>query len=160
MLISRHDEETEECSDYDDCHDNEEEASCSHYKTSSDEDEEIIEEEFSEASPTCTSKRFRVFRLDDEMGELEEIDSLEDEVLFVGDNESLCLSSVEFPGCKSDCVYFTDDRIEAHDEHGARDIGVFNLKDGCVERFECVESEGSRGIWPPPIWVAIASSMI
>ncbi|KAL6493003.1 hypothetical protein OROGR_032762 [Orobanche gracilis] len=172
MLISRHekkhelttsgsDEEMEECSDYDDCHDSEEEASCTHYKTSSDEDEEIIEE-LSDPSPTCTRKRFRVFRLDEEMRELEEIDSLKDEVLFVGDNESLCLSSAEFPGCKSDCVYFTDDRTEARDEprSGARDIGVFNMKDGCVERFECVESEGSRGIWPPPIWVALTSSMI
>ncbi|KAI3464772.1 hypothetical protein Pfo_021435 [Paulownia fortunei] len=133
------------------------------YDGDDEEGESGCEEEIEESRygfPYKTS-RFKIIRLDEETGKSEEVDSLKDEVLFLGNNQSLCLSSLLFLGCKADCVYFTDDSLDAHMEPriGGHDIGVFDLKNGCIERIQCIQNE-DEGIWPPPIWVTHVSTII
>ncbi|KAK1272731.1 hypothetical protein QJS04_geneDACA009777 [Acorus gramineus] len=65
-----------------------------------------------------------------------QVKSIGDCALFLGVNHSLCLPVEGVSGVKRNCIYFTDDHQEAIfvDRHGVRDLGVFNIEDGSVER--------------------------
>ena len=97
--------------------------------------------------------RFQVCRLDWKSPNWEVVRSLDDRALFLGGNLSLSLSSVDFPGCKGNCIYYTDDYSEDNydDSHGGeQDLGVFNLEDGSIEPLPC---SNFRVRWPPPLWI-------
>ncbi|XP_037421584.1 putative F-box protein At4g22660 [Triticum dicoccoides] len=85
-----------------------------------------------------------------EAEELVEINSLHHNVLFLGCNQSLCLSAEEYPQLKANCVYFTDDE-ECNWKYktNPRDIGVLNLEDDSRE--EIISPLWCS--WPSPIWI-------
>ncbi|KAK9042153.1 hypothetical protein V6N11_017232 [Hibiscus sabdariffa] len=98
---------------------------------------------------------FRIFKLDTSRGEWDEIQSIGDDILFLGFNSSFSMSSKNFPGHAANCIYFTDDSILFHLQGiaGGFDIGIFNLSDGSIQHlpgYKTCESEIS--IWPPPVW--------
>ncbi|XP_034675006.1 F-box protein SKIP23-like [Vitis riparia] len=96
--------------------------------------------------------RFQVCRLDSKAPRWEVVSSLGDRALFLGENLSLSLSSVDFPGCKGNCIYYTDDYSEDNYDGigGEQDLGIFNLEDGSIEPLPCSHF---RIRWPPPLWV-------
>ncbi|KAK2983661.1 hypothetical protein RJ640_023195 [Escallonia rubra] len=53
------------------------------------------------------------------------VDTLDGDVLFLGDNHSLVVSAHEFAGCRPDSIYYTDDCYTGE----TANTGVFNLKD-------------------------------
>ncbi|XP_059629200.1 putative F-box protein At5g55150 [Cornus florida] len=61
-----------------------------------------------------------------------EVKNLGGDTLFLGDNQSICVSACKWPGCQPDSIYYTDDYIEilARLPHGRRDIGIFNIESG------------------------------
>ncbi|XVF18522.1 hypothetical protein REPUB_Repub11eG0029300 [Reevesia pubescens] len=82
------------------------------------------------------TKKFRVFKwvLDDQTGELlekKEVKSLDGDIVFVGDNGTLAVSSLVFPQGQPNSIYYTDDYFDIvpYQPFGAREIGIFNLKD-------------------------------
>ncbi|BAF28522.1 Os11g0582700 [Oryza sativa Japonica Group] len=81
-----------------------------------------------------------------------EINNLDGHVLFLGHNQSLCLSTEQYPHLKENYTYFTDD-----DEawlfgfkNKRRDIGLFDLKHNSREELV------SPQLWsnfPAPVWI-------
>jgi hypothetical protein len=85
-----------------------------------------------------------------------DVTSLEDKVLFVGENSSLALRASDFPGCKGNRIYYTDDYSEWNYDgvNGDHDLGVYNIEDGSIEALPCYPRNSYTGRrWPPPIWV-------
>ncbi|KAJ7944141.1 F-box protein [Quillaja saponaria] len=78
------------------------------------------------------------------------VNSLGDYVLLLGLNFSSCILPHNFPDCKPNRIYYTDDELDTQyaEVIGGYDIGVFNLEDGSIERLA-----GRDILYPPPIWV-------
>ncbi|CAL4916760.1 unnamed protein product [Urochloa decumbens] len=109
---------------------------------------------------------FKVQVLDEARGRWEEAADIGDAALFVGVNGTLCVSAREYPRVRAGCVYFTDDNIGEtwlrHDRdvgYGyanreanleVRDVGVYSLHSGKVERINVTLQEQPR--WPPAAW--------
>lgn len=70
----------------------------------------------------------------------EEIESLRDQIIFVGRNRTLCLDSKLYHGCKGNCICFADDCVPdaprvAGRHVDLRDKGVYHMDDKRVEYF-------------------------
>ncbi|KAK9665475.1 hypothetical protein RND81_14G114400 [Saponaria officinalis] len=86
------------------------------------------------------------------------VDALRDGARFLGDNYSMYVIASQFPGCRPNSVYFTDDVQDAdmkllfsHQFTCHREIGIFHLDNNMIERIECPLPTASR--LPPPIWI-------
>ncbi|KAK3119009.1 hypothetical protein QOZ80_9BG0712280 [Eleusine coracana subsp. coracana] len=81
-----------------------------------------------------------------------EISSLDDNVLFLGHNQSLCLRAEQYPQLKSNHVYFTDDDYTyvTGSKNGRRDIGVFDMENKSCEE---IVSPQIWSNWPAPVWL-------
>ncbi|TYI21486.1 hypothetical protein ES332_A06G040200v1 [Gossypium tomentosum] len=78
--------------------------------------------------------------LDYENGKLlekKEVESIDGDIVFVGDNRTLAVSTLDFPKGQPNCIYFTDDFIDrdTYELLGPRDIGIFHLKDRSLEKY-------------------------
>ncbi|KAK8521274.1 hypothetical protein V6N13_077395 [Hibiscus sabdariffa] len=96
---------------------------------------------------------FHVYKLDSDILEWVEMDSLGDQALFIGGNESVSISARSFPNCEKNSVYFTDDNWGHMEEdylYGGHDMGIYNMKDGSVKP---IYEFSSEQIQPPPCWI-------
>ncbi|KAL3499365.1 hypothetical protein ACH5RR_038458 [Cinchona calisaya] len=106
---------------------------------------------------TYGATNFRVIQLDIMKSRWNELSSLGERAIFVGFNGAFSVDSTSFPGIiRPNCIYFTDDSDEAFrytnsQLGGGKDMGVYNLEDGKIERFEDVRS---FSLICPPIWVS------
>ncbi|KAL5727544.1 hypothetical protein ACHQM5_000728 [Ranunculus cassubicifolius] len=93
---------------------------------------------------TYTDKtvEFNVFKLDMRGKKWDAVNSLGDQALFIGNNCSIAVSSLNFLGCKPNSIYFIG--------LGDNDVGVFNMEDGKIELDNEVESTRR---YPAPIWI-------
>ncbi|GLT70672.1 hypothetical protein SLA2020_427340 [Shorea laevis] len=103
--------------------------------------------------PTIGSTDFRCFKLNQELRALEEVYSFGDQVLFLGDQFSFSISTLEFTGLEPDCLYFADPSPFKIVSDGAMqnlgNIRVFKLGYGPVRFYP----ENSKIFWPPPAWL-------
>ncbi|GAA0167743.1 hypothetical protein LIER_40438 [Lithospermum erythrorhizon] len=105
-----------------------------------------------------TNFRFKVYKVvissDGNGAKLEEVKSLGNDALFVGDNHSMSVSILEFPECQPDSIYFTDDGYDPgfYRNHGPRNNGIYNLKDGTIQN-HYQPHPGEEKHMLPPIWV-------
>ncbi|XP_062177489.1 F-box protein SKIP23-like isoform X2 [Alnus glutinosa] len=112
--------------------------------------------------------RFKVFRLDIEGKRWVEVDSLRDQVLFLGDDCAFSASMAELSlsGCiKGNCVLFPDNFFYMRGEGGSSvsdgvfkgpDICVFDLDNDSIALLgDCPEY--SRLFWPPPDLVVLTN---
>ncbi|KAK1264703.1 hypothetical protein QJS04_geneDACA023564 [Acorus gramineus] len=63
----------------------------------------------------------------------------------------MCLPVEGVSGLKRNCIHFTDDNHEKIfvDQHGVRDIGVFNMEDDeSIDRY----FYNQQCPFPPPVW--------
>ncbi|GFS31902.1 hypothetical protein Acr_00g0019870 [Actinidia rufa] len=74
-------------------------------------DFEFVDYQFDNVYKTT---EFRVYRLDLNGPKWERVMRLGDQMLFLGENASLALSATDFPGCKGNCIYYTDDYSESN----------------------------------------------
>ncbi|PIA65127.1 hypothetical protein AQUCO_00100553v1 [Aquilegia coerulea] len=98
---------------------------------------------------------FEVFKLDLVKNKWNHINSLDGRVLFLGENSSFSLAASDFPGCKPNAIYFTDDYFEGYADNeefgiGPHDMGIFNLENQSHEPHYPTKS---NMIIPAPIWV-------
>ncbi|KAJ3706188.1 hypothetical protein LUZ61_009893 [Rhynchospora tenuis] len=87
---------------------------------------------------SMSTRYFELFEYEESEEAWSMIRGLGENSLFVGQNGSISVSAMDIPGCKPNCVYFTDDfyRGQSEWEFGFRaDNGVFWCEDGTVERF-------------------------
>ncbi|MCL7039731.1 hypothetical protein MKW94_008355 [Papaver nudicaule] len=107
---------------------------------------------------TESTVSFKVYKLNQELQTWEESKSLDDRVLFLGDNCSFSASARDFSGCEGNCIYYTDKFVRSSNEEDgafATDIGVFNLENGNIGPL--ASNPGcSQLFWPPPAWVSNA----
>ena len=67
------------------------------------------------------TKFFHVYKMNLEEEKWERVESLGDKVLFLGGNQSISVSAIEFPGYEGNSIYFTDDcwlRMNEHYDYG------------------------------------------
>ncbi|KAL4326419.1 hypothetical protein GQ457_11G003810 [Hibiscus cannabinus] len=104
-----------------------------------------------------TTDMFKVFKLvlDDESGELVEkrkVNHIDGDIVFLGDNQSLSVSALDFPQGQPNSIYFTDDIFElGYSLFGPQDIGIFHLKDKSFEKY--YQFKSSHKDLPPYIWI-------
>ncbi|PIA55487.1 hypothetical protein AQUCO_00700051v1, partial [Aquilegia coerulea] len=82
-----------------------------------------------------------------------ELDNLGGRILFLGHNTSLSVSASDFPECKPNSIYFTDDYYDGYYEEsgfGGHDMGVYDLKNRTIEWHYPTEA---KWIYPPPVWI-------
>lgn len=90
-----------------------------------------------------------------------ELDDLGDQMLFVGKNRSMSLAAASYPGCKGNCIYFTDEddrhKCNARDirdgdklcmDVGNYDMGMYDMESGDVFPFEERRTSVLRGSKP------------
>ncbi|EAY93126.1 hypothetical protein OsI_14932 [Oryza sativa Indica Group] len=96
-----------------------------------------------------------LFKVDIDGQKLVKMDSLEDYVLFMGFNSSVCLSAKDFPNLKAGCAYLADDAYEeiCVNKHTWRELGIWNFKSETLESFGDPPSVLPWLNWPPPIWI-------
>ena len=108
----------------------------------------------------CRTKLFYVYWLNFRQNTWEQVESLNDQVVFLGGNQSISLSSHDLLECIPDSVYFTDDRwdeMDVDDSYDGHDIGFSNLDDQSIKPY--YRSNLAR-IDPPPIWITPNLSMV
>uniref|UniRef100_A0A0E0P0K5 F-box domain-containing protein n=1 Tax=Oryza rufipogon TaxID=4529 RepID=A0A0E0P0K5_ORYRU len=94
----------------------------------------------------------KIFSVDTVEKKRVEIKNLDGHVLFLGHNQSLCLSTEQYPHLKENYTYFTDDNdlsLFGH-KNNRRDIGLFDLKHNSREELV------SPQLWsnfPAPVWI-------
>ncbi|WOK95924.1 F-box protein [Canna indica] len=97
---------------------------------------------------TCA---FEVYKLDNDQQTWLNVKSIGDYSFFVGDNDVIVISAIDFPSIKGNCIYYTDDYhagVYCHQET-SRDLGVFSLEDGKITSYYDKSSELT---YPAPIW--------
>ncbi|XP_059431515.1 F-box protein At2g17036-like [Corylus avellana] len=119
------------------------------------------EDSLSEQIPQSITGYFTVHKLvlDDESGrvvERVEVKNIGDDAFFVGDNQSISISTSDFPYCQPNSIYYTDDYIftRPYFPDGAIDMGIFNLKDRSI-RLHYKPNPSHKYYMPPPIWILL-----
>ncbi|GMI67202.1 SKP1/ASK-Interacting protein 23, F-box/DUF295 Ancestral 11 [Hibiscus trionum] len=96
---------------------------------------------------------FEIFKLDATCGEWYEIQSIGDDMLFLGWNSSFSLSCKNLPAyaASANCIYFTDDHFGQHHQGiiGGFETGIFNFTHGSIQY---LPDYSELSIWPPPVW--------
>lgn len=97
---------------------------------------------------------FMIFKLDTSGRNWYQVQSLGDDVLFLGLNSSLAISSHDYPVYKRNCIYFTDVNYNFGLKGTGRpfDEGVFCLDEKKIEPLPTYSSDLNE-VWPAPIWV-------
>ncbi|TXG50257.1 hypothetical protein EZV62_022781 [Acer yangbiense] len=95
---------------------------------------------------------FRVVEVDLSRNENEwsPVENLGNRALFVGDNSSLSVQVFDNSNFKPNCIYFTDDWKDQYfssrfPEGVGRDMGIYNLQDGSIERIETRFTSMAKG---------------
>ncbi|KAF8713920.1 hypothetical protein HU200_027902 [Digitaria exilis] len=103
------------------------------------------------SSPKVRTLKITVYKVDMDAKKLVEIKSLPYHMLFLGHNNSLCLSDEVHPKLKSNHAYFTEDyeELTVYSKNDTRDIGVWDLEN-CRKK-KIVSQIWSN--WPCPTWL-------
>lgn len=76
------------------------------------------------------------------------VKDMNDDVLFVGNYQSLSISAAECPELRRNCIYFTQN----NNEYLKPGVGVYDMMDSSVKPLEC---RPSHLTWPPSIWFTL-----
>ncbi|CAM0945092.1 unnamed protein product [Alopecurus aequalis] len=104
------------------------------------------------ATDLTNTRNIKIFKVDTTTEKLVGINSLDDHVLLLGHNQTLCLSAEEYPHLKANHAYFTDDE-ETYLfgwKNNRRDIGIFDLANNSCEELVPPRLWSN---WPTPIWI-------
>lgn len=107
--------------------------------------------------------KFKVFRLDENVGKWIDMSDLGDKMLFLGDNCTFTASASEIFSddmCKGNCIFFTDQYSNREDDGvwKNRNVGVFDLESGSIGPIG-IHIAYSKMFWPPPDWVYSTASI-
>ncbi|KAK4378183.1 hypothetical protein RND71_000045 [Anisodus tanguticus] len=101
--------------------------------------------------------KFKVYKLDGDMQRWVEVTSLEDRMLFVGDNCTFSVLVSELDSrCKGNCILFADQYFCSTEDDGGlwknHGIGVFSLENGSIGPISSYIGYAEL-FWPPPPWI-------
>lgn len=97
--------------------------------------------------------RFDVFRLDEKEKKWVEVKSLEDRVLFLGEDCAFSASAMDLRIGYGNCVIFRDD-VYSESRSSELGVGVFQLGQFRIAPLSCFPCY-SMFFWPPPEWVGL-----
>ncbi|CAL9125825.1 unnamed protein product [Musa acuminata var. zebrina] len=113
----------------------------------------MVQKEQNKWSPTDNPKNIMctVFFLDEQTYKWKMVKNLHEQTLFIGTNQSLCLSTIDFPELKQNCIYYTDDILDicGSYRYNIRHIGIFYLEDDMTRPINHL----GYHYWPPPLWL-------
>ncbi|KAK2664019.1 hypothetical protein Ddye_002593 [Dipteronia dyeriana] len=103
---------------------------------------------------------FQVLEVDLSTNKWSQFKDLGNRALFLGDNSSFSVEVSDISNIKPNCIYFTDDCQEMYydlPKGGGKDMGIYNLQDGSIERIEPYFKGRSKcNLYDPvapPMWV-------
>lgn len=104
------------------------------------------------------TQSFQVYKLEldiqsGKVRQMSKLESLRDNVLFVGDNDSISVSGSYF-SLQEDSIYYADDYNEDSPipyPRGPFDLGIYNVKNGSFDHHYPYNPSFKR--MPPPFWV-------
>jgi hypothetical protein len=104
------------------------------------------------ATEVTNTRNIKIHKVDTTAEKLVRIHSLDDHVLLLGHNQTLCLSAEEYPHLKANHTYFTDDCEDYLFgwKNNRRDIGIFDLVNNSCEELVPPRLWSN---WPTPIWI-------
>ncbi|XP_030522739.1 F-box protein SKIP23 [Rhodamnia argentea] len=102
--------------------------------------------------------RFKVYKLDREEKEWNEVKDLGDRVLFLGDDCTFSASAADLRPCKGNCIFFADN-WEVERALKSPEIGVYDMDSGIIGPLEDYAGY-SELFWPPPDWIASRTSEV
>ncbi|TXG50384.1 hypothetical protein EZV62_022908 [Acer yangbiense] len=112
---------------------------------------------------TYGANAFHVLEVDLSSNKWSQVKNLGNRSLFLGDNSSLSVEVLDISSLKPNCIYFTYDCqilyavVEFFPEGGGRDMEIYNLKDGSIERIKPYFKGRSKCNFydpiTPPMWV-------
>ncbi|CAM8987295.1 unnamed protein product [Rhodiola kirilowii] len=100
--------------------------------------------------------RFKVYKLAEKEKRWLEMESLGDQILFLGENCTFSVSTADLSGYEGNCIYIMNCTNGGDDRTGefqATDVGVYRLNSSKIESLTS-ESEHWKLFWPPPSWVS------
>ncbi|CAI8596158.1 unnamed protein product [Vicia faba] len=97
--------------------------------------------------------RFDVFRLDEKRKKWVEVKSLEDRVLFLGEDCAFSASALDLRIGYGNCVIFRDD-VYSDSQSSELGVGVFQFGRFRIAPLSCFPCY-SMFFWPPPEWVGV-----
>ncbi|KAH0643663.1 hypothetical protein KY289_034637 [Solanum tuberosum] len=103
-------------------------------------------------TPCLTTWCFKIYNLDICNEKCEEVKSLGDWSIFVGNNHSFSIPSSTYPECESNCIYFTDDFSGVHYSvvHGY-DMGIYRVQNLSVQPL--LQEDVSDSAFSLPLWI-------
>ncbi|CAL4908130.1 unnamed protein product [Urochloa decumbens] len=118
----------------------------------------IVDDEdanFDSVDHVLSTNKIKINKVDIRAKRLEEFKCMHDHVLFLGHNQSLCLSTKDHPQLRANHAYFTDDYdLYIHGyKNSRRDLGVFNLKNNISEELVSPQPWSN---WPTPMWITLS----
>ncbi|PIA42832.1 hypothetical protein AQUCO_02000347v1 [Aquilegia coerulea] len=78
------------------------------------------------------TEAFDIYKFDFHSSSWVDLYDLGDHALFVGDNTSFSISTIDYPEFRRSCIYFTDDHRELF-ENRFCDMGICDFKEGTIE---------------------------
>ncbi|XP_056688836.1 putative F-box protein At1g65770 [Spinacia oleracea] len=110
------------------------------------------------------TKSFQVFEIDVDKREFKKVDCLYDVAIFIGTHSSFSTEVSIDHGCKPNSIYFTDDYMikgtncwyKIKLDIMGKDMGVYNLADGTIDR--CYNGPSHCSKYAPFTWFEVPTS--
>ncbi|XP_021280357.1 F-box/kelch-repeat protein At1g57790-like [Herrania umbratica] len=107
---------------------------------------------------TDLTEEFEIFKLDMHTKNWEKILSLGEHSLFLGNCCTFSVLAANYPRCRANCIYFTDDNFYYYPQARVSDIGIYNCdntKDiNYINDYEVLDL---RSTFSPPLWIKLGS---
>ncbi|KAJ7958909.1 F-box domain containing protein [Quillaja saponaria] len=100
---------------------------------------------------------FNLYKLDFKRIKWEKLNSLNDQILFLGGNHSISMSAQDLPNFEANSIHFTDNRWDEMNEdylYGGHDLDVFNFEYGSIKPLYVCEMDR---IYLPPLLAVLHS---
>ncbi|WRX11711.1 Domain unknown function DUF295 - like 4 [Theobroma cacao] len=103
-----------------------------------------------------STEDFDIFKLDMHTKNWERILSLGDHSLFLGNCSTFSVLAADHPGCKPNCIYFTDDNPYYYTRVSVSDIGIYNcdIRED-VDYIDDDEVPDLLNSFSPPLWIKL-----
>lgn len=102
---------------------------------------------------TYATACFHVYKLDRGRNVWEHVKCIGEQALILGLNNSVSLSTIDYPMLKGNSIYFIDDEIDEmikSDKYGGHDFGVYDLDEAKVGS---LISTDLKKFEQPPVWI-------
>ncbi|XP_023553097.1 uncharacterized protein LOC111810599 [Cucurbita pepo subsp. pepo] len=100
------------------------------------------------------TNKFKVYKLTEErengMRKAIKVKSLDGDAMFIGDSQSICVSTKDFPKCLPNCIYFMNG-CNYYVPNLVQDSGIFYLED--KDFGDHYIRDPAHENLPPPIWI-------